>query len=263
MTECRDYKIYKITNTVNNKIYIGQTVKTIKSRLQRHISDAFRELDTRFARAIKKYGKDSFIIEQIDQATNKIDCDTKERYWISYYNSINENIGYNSTLGGDGGNTYMNKSNEEMKTISEKISKGLIGRNNGNHTVIYVKNVKTNQVIEYGSMEDFCRQYGGNHSMIRNKLDWNTKYGIQTMYNETFIFSEKEDDFGLYTSFETKSGETPRKVTNLLTNESFVGINLRECAEHFGLENKFKLYTKKFKIEPYIKTVEGVKNETN
>ena len=47
--------IYKITNIQNNKVYIGQTIRPIKDRLNRHINDALHNiLDTHFARAIRK-----------------------------------------------------------------------------------------------------------------------------------------------------------------------------------------------------------------
>ena len=58
--------IYKIINIQNNKVYIGQTIRPIEQRFNRHLSDALNNvLDTHLARAIRKYGKDSFIIEEI------------------------------------------------------------------------------------------------------------------------------------------------------------------------------------------------------
>ena len=55
--------IYKITNKVNGKVYIGQSIRPIEQRFQRHINDAVNNiLDTHFARAIRKYGKRIFIL---------------------------------------------------------------------------------------------------------------------------------------------------------------------------------------------------------
>ena len=47
---------YKITNDINDKVYIGQTIRPVKKRFERHINDAINnKLDTHFARAILKY----------------------------------------------------------------------------------------------------------------------------------------------------------------------------------------------------------------
>ena len=70
--------IYKITNIQNNKVYIGQTIRPIKDRFNRHINDALNNiLDTHFARAIRKYGKESFIIEEIDTASSQEELKSK------------------------------------------------------------------------------------------------------------------------------------------------------------------------------------------
>ena len=93
--------IYKITNKINNKIYIGQTSSTIKRRWQQHINDSkSRKNDTSLLhKAINKYGKENFSIEQIDYCLINL-ADDKEIYWIKYYDSYKK--GYNKTLGGDG-----------------------------------------------------------------------------------------------------------------------------------------------------------------
>lgn len=99
--------IYKITNIQNNKCYIGQTIRPIQDRFHRHINDALNNvLDTHFARAIRKYGKESFIIEEIDKASSQEELNQKEQYWIRYYNSTV--TGYNETdaIHKCGGNTY-------------------------------------------------------------------------------------------------------------------------------------------------------------
>ena len=50
--------IYKITNIQNKKMYIGQTIRPIEERFKRHLNDAIKgNLDTHFARAIRKYGR--------------------------------------------------------------------------------------------------------------------------------------------------------------------------------------------------------------
>ena len=123
--------IYKITNIQNNKVYIGQTIRPIKDRFHRHINDAMNNiLDTHFARAIRKYGKNNFIIEKIDTAENQNELNNKEQYWIQYYNSVKE--GYNETdaINKSGGNTYQSKTEKEMEVIKEKIRETKLGNKN-------------------------------------------------------------------------------------------------------------------------------------
>lgn len=82
--------IYKITNVQNNKVYIGQTIRPITDRFNRHINDALHNIiDTHFARAIRKYGKENFKIEEIDFASSQEELNQKEQYWIRYYDSVN------------------------------------------------------------------------------------------------------------------------------------------------------------------------------
>ena len=92
--------IYKVTNTANGKIYIGQTSRTIRQRWKEHVRDALKRDESFlhiFHRAIKKYGADSFLVEQIEECDSAY-LDERERYWIKYYNSHDN--GYNSDFGG-------------------------------------------------------------------------------------------------------------------------------------------------------------------
>lgn len=139
--------IYKITNIQNNKVYIGQTIRPIKDRFHRHINDAMNNvLDTHFARAIRKYGKESFIIEQIDIAKTQTELNQKEQYWIQYYDSVKN--GYNETdaLTKCGGNTYKFKTAEEMKIIKNKISQTKLGNKNPMAKKIKRTNIITNEI---------------------------------------------------------------------------------------------------------------------
>ena len=91
--------IYKITNTVNNKVYIGKTLGTIEKRFREHCVNSFREHCEKrpLYSAMRKYGIDKFIIEPIEETDSP---DERERYWIEYYGSFRN--GYNATIGGDG-----------------------------------------------------------------------------------------------------------------------------------------------------------------
>ena len=92
--------IYKITNKVNGKVYIGQTRTSLKERMSKHYSHSRVENVTGIDAAIKKYGKENFDIDIVEECPQGL-LDEKERYYINYYNSYNE--GYNLTLGGQDG----------------------------------------------------------------------------------------------------------------------------------------------------------------
>lgn len=94
--------IYKITNKVNGKSYIGQTIQNIKERFYQHCATKCSQaiLNMVIHKAITKYGKSNFTIEVIEEVESA-NLNDRERYWIRYYNSYNN--GYNSTEGGQDG----------------------------------------------------------------------------------------------------------------------------------------------------------------
>jgi hypothetical protein len=85
--------IYKTTNLINDKIYIGQSVDDNPSYLG---SGTLLLID------IKAQGKENFKKEIIDTASTIEELNEKEKYWIEYYNSVNPKIGYNLSKGGTG-----------------------------------------------------------------------------------------------------------------------------------------------------------------
>ena len=96
--------IYKITNIVNNKVYIGKTNNTVAQRFKQHISEAFqpRSWDRPLYRAMRKYGVENFNIECIEETNNP---EEREKYYIQYFHSYVKDEqcnGYNATTGGDG-----------------------------------------------------------------------------------------------------------------------------------------------------------------
>ena len=78
--------IYKTTNLINGKIYIGQSINDDPKYLG---SGVFLK------NAIEKHGKENFLKEVIDVADSVDELNEKEIYWIEKYNSTDKNIGYN------------------------------------------------------------------------------------------------------------------------------------------------------------------------
>ena len=96
--------IYKITNLINNKSYIGKSIN-IEMRFIAHRTkyNWDKEKNKPLYRAFKKYGIENFSFSIVKQC-NKEDLDKEEIYWIGYYNTYQN--GYNITIGGDGGKTF-------------------------------------------------------------------------------------------------------------------------------------------------------------
>lgn len=108
--------IYKITNKTNNKVYIGQTARSINERFGEHLRDAFnRGSEQPLYRAIRKYGKDNFEVELVESC-HVSQIAEREAYWVEQYDSYNS--GYNATLGGDGKpvRNYQEVSDDFMKS---------------------------------------------------------------------------------------------------------------------------------------------------
>lgn len=93
------YTIYKITNTINTKTYIGKTCN-INRRWKEHLYEFKKNNSYKLYRAMQKYKVENFAIKSIFSVLNIIDFNEFEIYFIHKYNSFYD--GYNMTLGGEG-----------------------------------------------------------------------------------------------------------------------------------------------------------------
>lgn len=121
--------IYKITNKINGKSYIGQTIQDVKERFYQHCATKCSQaiLNMVIHKAINKYGKSNFTIEVIEEVEST-NLNDRERYWIRYYDSYNN--GYNSTEGGQDGIKLFKNLDTESIVREYKSGKSLreIGR---------------------------------------------------------------------------------------------------------------------------------------
>lgn len=93
------YTIYKLTNKITEKSYIGQTTNSVERRFTFHKSSAKRGSRTPIHEVISKYGSDSFKLEIIDENIPENSVDDCERFWIEKLNTRVPN-GYNLQGGG-------------------------------------------------------------------------------------------------------------------------------------------------------------------
>ena len=125
--------IYKITNLINGKIYVGQTTVELEKRWKQHLKKNKKCIGVK--NAILKHGAENFKIEEIDGANNLTELNYKEWLWVYKLNSLSPN-GYNLKEGG--GNRKLseetknklrclNQSKVIDKEVREKISKTMTG----------------------------------------------------------------------------------------------------------------------------------------
>ena len=167
--------IYKITNLINQKVYIGKTnYLSIQDRWYEHLKDyCKREEEKRpLYSAMQKYGVQNFIIELVETVeTDEIACE-REKFWIEYYRSyigFSDCNGYNATLGGDGKSYITEQEKQEIcqyylrvkqvkataehfsrdkDTVSKILKENNIEINYIQHNDIEMRDLKTKELIK-------------------------------------------------------------------------------------------------------------------
>jgi group I intron endonuclease len=131
------YYIYKTTNIITNKIYIGKRVYREKD------DDWYLGSGLLLKKSIKKYGRKFFKKEILEWCNSEKELSEREKFWIKYYSATNLKIGYNLSLGGDGGNvgilayekiSLKLKNKKKKKSFGENVSKKLKGKKRSDAT---------------------------------------------------------------------------------------------------------------------------------
>ena len=135
--------IYKVRNLINGKIYIGQTTRSLNSRIYGHKRDSIKFKNIKFYRATNKYGWDNFEFSIIDDSAKTLEelCNL-EKYYIEKFDSYKN--GYNSTTGGEISPMLFEETRKKLsKTLKgrifsdehrKKISESKLGKTGTPHT---------------------------------------------------------------------------------------------------------------------------------
>ena len=204
--------IYKITNDINDKVYIGQTQNSIGVRWSMHKQHS-KTLNTVLYRAMRKYGLEHFSIIEIEECDNDL-LNEREIYWISYYDSYNN--GYNMNPGGRNRNSPKSKYKDMiLKTYNEnsslsyqqianivECSVSLVSSVlNANNKFSKYSQYKGLTVLQYDLEDNFIQEFEsanaaakslnkskGGHSPIlkvcKNEPHYNTAYGYKWKFKE-------------------------------------------------------------------------------
>lgn len=128
--------IYKITNTINGKVYIGQS-KTLNTRYRGHIYRISRNEhhNEHLQRSFDKYGEDNFVYDILEEVEDLSLLDLKEKFWIDHYGGINSDNTYNLK------DPMLNEYNDYIRS---KLSKSNSGENNPNYGNKWTEEQKKN-----------------------------------------------------------------------------------------------------------------------
>lgn len=124
--------IYKITNKANNKVYIGQTIRTVEERYQRHLSEARHHTNRPLYDSMNHYGVDSFTVEILVEAPDE-KLNELETFYIAEYNATDPVFGYNLTTGGDSFKSCLSEEAEASRVA--KIAAAHLGTKQSKETV--------------------------------------------------------------------------------------------------------------------------------
>ena len=202
--------IYKITNDINNQVYIGLTTRSIEQRWKEHIRHKSSSIDN----AIQKYGIAHFSVEEIEECPDEI-IDEREIYWIEYYDSFNN--GYNATFGGRDGSSLntlkvqevlklweqgltVNKIVEETKLNVETI-RNYLNKNGITHDLIrqraniYIGKSKAKTILQFDINNNFLKEWESTAEATRNGY---SKASIQRSLSDGkphagYIWKRKDD----------------------------------------------------------------------
>lgn len=185
--------IYKITNIVNRKVYIGQTIYTFDKRYVGNLENNTRNMHLK--RSIQKYGIKCFMIDtEFDIAYSQEELDEKEIYWIKYFDSTNPSKGYNKNSGGLGGSPTQEVKDKISNTLKEK---GICA---GENNPMYGVHRYGEAHPMYGKhhSEESKQKIKDNHADFRGKKAPNKRGVICLTTKKIFIYiGEARDFYGL------------------------------------------------------------------
>lgn len=240
--------IYKITNNVNGKIYIGQTRVTEPQRWQQHVWHAYNDSDNDsllLCRAIRKYGKENFTRTIVEECDNWF-LNEREKYWINYFNSTNHEIGYNVVEGGEGHSKYSNeeiikaytdcisitKASEAIGMSREQMSRRLqaMGIQTTREIPVCQYDLQGNFIKEYSTMAEAAKEtntplYHIREQSVYNKFLWLHKNNTQSPQERLNQLSNLTHDLLVIQQYN-EFGELIAEFSNAADASKETGINI-------------------------------------
>lgn len=207
-----NYKVYKHTNLLNNKVYIGITQQNVEKRWQKGYG--YKE-QIYFYNAIKKYGWDNFEHKILFENLTEKDAMEKEKELIKKYKSNNREYGYNLSKGGE---TY--KENFKRKC----------GKDVANSRRIRVLDAKTKKVIaifESQNQASICL------GIQRKGINKNCRGNSKTY--KGYIFEYDDYDFIKPKKYEQGKHPNHRKTKVKCIDDNKIFNSLKEAGKYYNI----------------------------
>lgn len=209
--------IYKITNKVNGKSYIGQTRYTVEFRWRQH---QHKKDNTYFHNALYKYGIENFTVETLEEC-NVEDLDSKEIFYIAKYDTFKN--GYNLTIGGDGRRCITSDNQyEEIKELY------LSGFSSNKIATLY----KVSKATIIKILKSLSVKIRSNHLNINNQeflelvADYKLGYSLKELAKRYDCSSSGLKEFFL------KKGVDLRDKYNILNNEEDINALINDYVDN-------------------------------
>lgn len=205
--------IYKTTNLLNNKIYIGQHKSS-------QFDESYYGSGKLLKLSMKKNGIENFSVEVLEWCHSEDELNEREVYYIDCFNSTNKSIGYNITQGGYGCRGYVftddvrqaigEKSREHNlmrdKEIYDKVSQSHIGSkmmtNGSEQRWVHSGDIETMKTLGWvvGHCKRRNRDYNGKNNTMYGKSavkgrKWLHKYDAQGKLVREYVFEDKLNSY--------------------------------------------------------------------
>ena len=194
--------IYKITNNIDGKIYIGQKKSSF-------IVEDYYGSGLYITRAIKKYGVNNFTRDILEWCESKEALNEKEIYWISKLDATNRKVGYNISTGGNGGNLGPEVIQKMAASMRGKKHTEATKRKISESTKGHATSEQTRKKISDANKGEKCYWYGKKHSAETRKKIGDAHRGKQRsaearLKNSLAHTGEKHPNWGKHLSQETR-----------------------------------------------------------
>jgi group I intron endonuclease len=256
--------IYKTTNLLNGKIYIGK---------DRYNNENYLGSGKILKQAIQKYGRDNFNKEILEECQDEKLWLKREVYWIEYFNSTK--VGYNIALGGNGGDTISNNPNKDdiRKRHSEKMKDPNVNKNKarGRKPIIKKRDDPSWINPRLGKESPLKGRSSGKKGIPNQKhSEWmkdNNPFRGKTHSEEhkqklKEINSKPKSEEHKRKISETLKGNKPGNMTKVVINDKLYE-SLSEAARQLNLststiKNRLKSKSDKFKSWMYLRDMESL-----